>query len=136
MNAHLILKAKAGYLLGQEFIFTTPVHCVLGRSRLCQLQLPADPTVSRQHCLLEMDEHGLWAQDLASLNGTYINGERIGLGPCNSEGTHVQAPRHRLRHGDELRICDNVFRVEVRSDTPETKPHTDSHIDLPLAMCG
>jgi eukaryotic-like serine/threonine-protein kinase len=136
MIARLILKAKAGYLRGQEFVFVKPVHCVLGRSRTCHLQLPADPTVSRQHCLIEMDEHGLWAQDLASLNGTYVNGERIGLRPERSDVTQLQGPRQLLRDGDELRICDNVFGVEVHASTPGTKPHSGSHTGLPLSMCG
>lgn len=136
MIVQLILRAKAGTLRGQEFAFATPVHCVLGRSRTCHLQLPTDPTVSRQHCLIEMDEHGIWAQDLASLNGTFVNGARIGGRPERSDSTQIQGPRQLLRHGDELRICDNVFGVVLQDSTPATKPHTESHTALPLELCS
>jgi serine/threonine-protein kinase len=134
MIARLILKAKAGCLRGRAFEFATPVHCVMGRSRMCHLQLPADPTVSRQHCLIEADEYGLWAQDLASLNGTYVNGERLGPRAGLSDDTQLQGPRQLLRHGDELRICDNVFAIEVHSSTPAPKPHIESHTCLPMGL--
>ena len=49
-----------------------------------------DVTVSRRHAVLEAGEAGYRITDLGSLNGTYLNGERV--------ETAV------LRHGDELRI--------------------------------
>jgi eukaryotic-like serine/threonine-protein kinase len=115
MNAILILKATAGDLQGQKFSFTGPSYCVLGRSRNCTLRLPGDATVSRQHCLLELDDDGIWIQDLGSLNGTFVNGTKIGQREPHRDGdvTMVQPPRQCLRDGDLLRICNNVFAVEV-----------------------
>jgi pSer/pThr/pTyr-binding forkhead associated (FHA) protein len=114
MNNLLILKAIAGDLLGQEFAITSPAHCVLGRSRACMLRLPGDATVSRQHCLIELDEERVWVQDLGSLNGTLVNGEKIGQRERNYAGdsTMIQPPRHSLREGDELRIGYNTFTVK------------------------
>ena len=94
MNTILRLKATAGDLQGQEFSFTGPSYCVLGRSRSCTLRLPGDATVSRQHCLVELDNDGIWIQDLGSLNGTFVNGTKIGQREPVREGdaTMVQPP--------------------------------------------
>lgn len=114
MNTLVILKATEGGLRGQEFAFSGPANCIMGRSRSCGLRLPDDPTVSRQHCLIEIESEGAWVQDLGSLNGTHINGSRIGhREPVHGDATMVQPARRELRDGDELRVCSNVFRVEL-----------------------
>jgi pSer/pThr/pTyr-binding forkhead associated (FHA) protein len=135
MSQQLILKAVAGDLRGQEFAFAAPVRCIVGRSRTCNLRLPFDPTVSRQHCLLESDEDGLWAQDLCSLNGSFVNGSKIGTAsPRHSDATQAEVTRHHLRDGDELRVCGNVFRVRLVSDEFGTLAHSDS--ERSEVMCG
>src|SRR5262245_25500135 len=102
MTTTLILKATAGDLQGEQFRFTQPSYCVLGRSRSCSLRLPGDATVSRQHSLLELDGDGVWVQDLGSLNGTFVNGTRIGQREAQRDGdtTMVQPARQGLRDGD------------------------------------
>ena len=115
MNAALILEATAGDLRGEQFRFTRPSYCVLGRSRVCNLRLPGDATVSRQHCLLELAADGVWVQDLGSLNGTFVNGGKIGQRDARHDGdaTMVRPGRQSLRDGDLLRIGNNVFAVRV-----------------------
>jgi pSer/pThr/pTyr-binding forkhead associated (FHA) protein len=136
MSTLLILKAVAGDLRGQEFAFTAPVRCILGRSRACGLRLPFDPTVSRQHCLLESDGDGVWAQDLCSLNGTFVNGAKIGTAarPGNGEATLLEVGRYLLRDGDELRVCGNVFQVQLAAEDG-TLPPPGSREGL-MAICG
>lgn len=69
---------------------------LVGRHTGVDLRLPA-PEVSRRHCRLFFDE-GFWRlQDLRSLNGVYVNNDRV------YETT--------LYDGDLLRIGDFVFRV-------------------------
>jgi eukaryotic-like serine/threonine-protein kinase len=123
MNTTLTLKATTGDLRGQEFSFTGPSYCVLGRSRSCTLRLPGDATVSRQHCLVELDDDGIWIQDLGSLNGTFVNGEKIGQREPQRDGdvTMVQPPRQCLRDGDLLRICNNVFAIQVVEEAAVTQ---------------
>lgn len=114
MTAMLVLKATSGELEGQQFAFTAPAYCMLGRSRSCTLRLPGDITVSRQHCLIEIDGEGVWVQDLGSLNGTHINGEKIGQRERrDGDATMVQPPRQALHDGDELRVCNNTFAVRL-----------------------
>ena len=135
MNTTLILKATAGDLQGQQFRFSSPSYCVLGRSRNCTLRLPGDATVSRQHCLVELDGDGIWIQDLGSLNGTFVNGEKIGQRDPVREGdaTMVQPPRQCLRDGDLLRICNNVFAVQVVEAACVTQ-RRDSNYELALCI--
>lgn len=52
---------------------------VLGRSAGCDLVV-AHPAVSRRHAELELGDEGLLVEDLASANGTQLNGARIGSG--------------------------------------------------------
>ena len=104
MATMLILKAIAGDLRGHEFTFRSPASCVVGRSRSCMLRLPGDGTVSRQHCVIELESEGAWIQDLGSLNGTHINGSKIGQrepAPTN-DATMVQPARQSLSNGDQV----------------------------------
>lgn len=140
MTTLLILKATAGDLLGQKFPINGPAHYVLGRSRSCSLRLPGDATVSRQHCLIEVEEDGVWIQDLGSLNGTLVNGAKIGQRERggNSDATMVQPLRHGLHAGDEVRICNNGFKVEM-ADCPLICQGTPAHREsshFTLALCS
>lgn len=130
MATMMILRALTGDLRGQEFAFTGPAHAILGRSRSCTLRLPGDATVSRQHCLIELDESGAWVQDLGSLNGTLVNGEKVGQrGRAREEedATLLQPARHVLEDGDELRICNNIFAVVLNEvEMPRPRLSTGS----------
>jgi pSer/pThr/pTyr-binding forkhead associated (FHA) protein len=108
----LTLRGLTGDFRGQEFALHGPGQAILGRSRNCTLRLASDATVSRQHCLIELDEYGAWVQDLGSLNGTLVNGEKIGQRqPSAGDETMLQPPRHILQDGDELRVCNHAFAV-------------------------
>jgi pSer/pThr/pTyr-binding forkhead associated (FHA) protein len=117
----LILRALTGDLRGKEFAFSGPVDFVVGRSRTCSLRLATDSTVSRQHCVIEFNNGGAWIQDLGSRNGTLVNGTPIGPVQQNkpSEVTKLQPERHQLEDGDELRICNNIFAVNLCDESME-----------------
>jgi pSer/pThr/pTyr-binding forkhead associated (FHA) protein len=51
---------------------------VLGRREECDVSIPFDTQVSRQHARLQMTPHGeLWLTDTGSLNGTFVDKTRI-----------------------------------------------------------
>jgi pSer/pThr/pTyr-binding forkhead associated (FHA) protein len=51
---------------------------VLGRREECDLSIPFDTQISRQHAMLRLMPDGeLWLVDAGSLNGTFLGKERI-----------------------------------------------------------
>ena len=80
---------------------------LVGRSDNCTLVLSAG-SVSRWHCILDVGAEGVCVTDLHSLNGTYINEQRIIRGELNSE--------------DRLRIGQVSFKVEIECADQESVP--------------
>ena len=83
-----LLVAHGGPDAGARFLLDTPVVSV-GRHPDADILLD-DVTVSRRHVELRAVEGGHHLVDLGSLNGTYVNGDRV--------------DDVRLRSGMELRI--------------------------------
>jgi predicted component of type VI protein secretion system len=50
---------------------------IIGRRRDCNLCIPSSE-VSRRHCLLQVQDGYLTIEDLNSINGTFLNDQRIG----------------------------------------------------------
>jgi hypothetical protein len=119
MSATVTLKVVHGPLCGAEFAYRLPTLCTMGRSSDCSLRMPNDfpnRSVSRHHCLLEIDPPLVRVCDLDSMNGTFINGELIGKRESPDrppEGRPPLMPDRALADGDELRVGENVFRVSV-----------------------
>src|SRR5438132_11663403 len=74
----LALMVLDGSLAGQTFEFNGPKHVVIGRSNECEVEL-FDGRVSRRHCSIDFDGQLVQVKDLASANGTFLNGERVRL---------------------------------------------------------
>jgi eukaryotic-like serine/threonine-protein kinase len=119
MPAKITLKVSQGALSGQEFVFDETSSCVIGRASDCSPKVPDDKahrTVSRHHCLLDINPPDIRVRDFGSLNGTYVNGKKIGQrekGMSPEDGAKMSFPEHDARHGDEIRVGDTVFRIDV-----------------------
>jgi len=117
MAAQVVLEGIRGNSRGERFVFSGKTREVVGRASGCSLRVPGDdPTVSRYHCLLEIDAPLMWVEDLDSLNGTFVNDESIGRrdwGRTTETVCQAKAPPRLLVDGDELRIGDNVFEVVI-----------------------
>ena len=74
---------------GQQIV-ELGAHNSLGRHPTNSIQL-LDKIVSKEHCVIEKRGDGFVLRDLGSLNGTYVNGERV----VGERG---------LAHGDELAL--------------------------------
>jgi Nif-specific regulatory protein len=72
----------------------------------------ADPSVSRNHCVLGSRGSQIVITDLGSVNRTYING--------------MPLVEHTLRNGDEIKLGESLFLfvAEAEPETPEGKPST------------
>ena len=124
MTAIVTLTLVQGQLDTTDFEFSERTTCVIGRGEDCSPRLPDDPshrTVSRHHCLLDINPPRIRIRDLGSRNGTYVNGTNIGqrANGRTPEGIDtLPFPEHDLGDGDEIRIGANVFRVGVRGAVP------------------
>jgi hypothetical protein len=70
----------------------------IGRSLSAELRFE-DPTVSRRHAVLLVEDDGVRVLDDRSLNGVFINGERT-VSRVLADGDEVVIGRYRLRYFD------------------------------------
>jgi FHA domain/Zinc-ribbon containing domain len=86
----------------------------IGRSAMADLRLD-DPTVSRRHALIVKTETGeLRVLDDRSLNGVFVNGERVEWSPV-VDGDEVAIGRYRLHVIDtvEVPLPDSPARTQA-----------------------
>jgi DNA-binding CsgD family transcriptional regulator len=107
MGAYLEVWTPAG----RELVALEAGRLTLGADPANDLPLPADPTLSRLHAVLERYGAGWCVRDLDSRNGTLVNGQRIWR----------ERP---LRSGDELRV--GATRLVYRSDQPTSGQATQA----------
>jgi FHA domain-containing protein len=100
-----IVSAETGPLSGMSYAVHDSI--VLGRALDCDLAI-VTPHVSRQHARLEIEGQKLYIEDLGSSNGTIVNGKRA-------------SGREQLRHDDELRFHDIIFRVTQNMSRPHSE---------------
>jgi len=82
----------------ERFDVPTGKTLTIGRSATCDVVIAEDIYSSTVHARVSREDTGLWAEDLASTNGTYVNAERI------------EIPT-RLTRGDVLQVGGTVFEV-------------------------
>ncbi|MFC9243302.1 protein kinase [Streptomyces sp. NPDC057136] len=120
------LTLVSGHLDRTDHVFDERSTSVVGRSRDCSPRLPNDEhhrTVSRHHCLLDINPPVIRIRDFGSLNGTYVNGLKIGQRAQDEspeEAATQTFPEHDLTDGDEIRIGDTVFRVDIHAEDTVT----------------
>jgi hypothetical protein len=100
-----------GELKGQRWIIEQD-QITIGRGSDCDIVLPERQS-SRQHARIERDKSGYLLRDLASKNGTYVNGQEVRDKP------------YRLKDGDEIQIALCVKMGFVGTDAT-----------LPLELTG
>ncbi len=83
-------------------------HNSLGRHPSNTIQL-LDKIVSKEHCIIERRPLGFVLRDLGSLNGTYVNGDRV-----NGE--------KELRHGDDIALGSTRGRFDDGSGRAVAPP--------------
>jgi pSer/pThr/pTyr-binding forkhead associated (FHA) protein len=71
-----------------------------------------DPKVSRHHAEIVFERGFFVLHDLASANGTYVNGKRVRVAP--------------LTHGAKLRMGNSYGRFSEELPTETDQPHTEA----------
>src|SRR6187551_1702755 len=99
------LKVLKGTKAGKEIKLPIP-ECLIGRGKQCHLRTKND-AISQQHCVIITTPRGVVVRDLQSLNGTFVNGERV-------------TAEVALRGGDQLRIGPLLFEVVI--EIPKAEP--------------
>ncbi|MFN8556899.1 MAG: FAD-dependent oxidoreductase [Dehalococcoidia bacterium] len=83
-----------------------------------------DPGVSRRHALIQRDGAGYWVEDLGGLNGTWVNGRRIG-------------DRTPLRPGDVIGVGAVEFAFEAAGQAPPAPaPRPPAPVQVPAPRQG
>ena len=104
MQAKVLLEITKGEKTGQRFEFGETSRVLIGRQEDCAIVIPLK-TISRYHCLLEIHPPAVRLQDFGSLNGTFINGKKIGQRDQNVSWEEAREQQHQafdLRDGDVL----------------------------------
>jgi pSer/pThr/pTyr-binding forkhead associated (FHA) protein len=120
MTRIVTLTLMKGDDVAGEYVFTEPLRCVVGRAIDCDICVPTDPIyqdISRHHCAFELDPPSVRVRDLGSLNGTFVNGIKIGQrenlqwadDPASGSSTPVE-----VQPGDEVQLGQQtIIRVSV-----------------------
>ncbi len=108
------LSVTAGPGVGKVYRFDEPRGFTFGRAEDCSCVVENDHTFSRHHFLLEVNPPQVWLRDLGSLNGTYVNGRKVGGRPTGVEAADAEPGETiALRHGDLIKAGAYELRLKV-----------------------
>src|SRR5471030_1795517 len=96
------LRVRTAGVVGETLIVEDDL--VLGRTSLGEAG-GKDAKMSRRHARVYLDPEGqVWVEDLGSMNGTFVNGERL-------------TRARRVRLGDEIRVGRASLELVVTSSS-------------------
>ena len=119
-NTATELLVTAGPLEGQRFS-VTEAGIRLGRSSSCEISI-SDPSLSRNQCLFELRDGAVYVTDLASANGTEVNGEQLGVSS------------RALTGGDRVQAGDSELMLVVPGMDASAEGEDVSAVDLGFAQ--
>jgi pSer/pThr/pTyr-binding forkhead associated (FHA) protein len=127
MQSTITLTITTGKLSGKKYVFDRRATFMIGRNNDCHLSIPNEfyKRVSRYHCLLNINPPTLRIKDLGSLNGTYINQQKIGQRDSNKspkEACTLEFPEYDIKDGDEISLGDLVLKVAIENKEPIASP--------------
>ncbi len=116
MGSTVIFSVTAGPMKGKAFEFTEHDTFLFGRAEECHCRLPDDGQVSRRHFIVEVNPPDARVRDFGSLNGTHVNGKKIGSrekGETPEQGQRRKTPEVDLKDGDTLKAGQTEFAVKI-----------------------
>ena len=118
MPITITLTVTKGKLMSKQFNYDQHETLILGRNDDCAVVLP-ETTVSRYHCLMEIAPPSIMIRDFGSLNGTYLNGKKIGQRPAGMSCEEAQKQRTNefaVKSGDRLGFgadCEITVKISI-----------------------
>jgi eukaryotic-like serine/threonine-protein kinase len=119
MSNKVQLSVTAGPMKGKMFSFDEHDTFLFGREKECHCRLPRDGQVSRRHFIVEVNPPDARIRDFGSLNGTYVNGRKIGRrekGESPEQGQKRSYPDVELRQGDTIAVGQSMMSVAIEAD--------------------
>ena len=135
MAGKIILEVTKGELAGKTYEYEEPDRVFVGRKEDCGIVLPEN-TVSRYHCLLDINPPMIQMQDFGSLNGTFLNDEKIGQRDRDRSWEEAKSEEHEayeLHDGDRIRLgkrCELTCTI-VRAEQTDEYGTVVEEDDLP-----
>lgn len=106
MQYKLLLQNQVAGLTDRTWSISPP--STLGRENDCEMLIDHE-SISRRHCQFFLNsEEALTIKDLGSLNGTYVDDQRV---------DHAI-----LMPGQQVQVGALIFQVEILEDAGERKP--------------
>ncbi len=132
------LTVTKGCLLGKKYVYDGKTRLFVGRQGDCGIIMP-ESTVSRYHCILEITPPEVKLQDFGSLNGTFINGEKIGQREAsnNLEEKEIVHTEYVLKDGDVLGLGSSCeLTLHSTESTQEEQIKKTGKAKIKCADCG
>jgi len=127
-QARIVLRVVAGPHLGQHWVFDRPTRLTVGREAPANIRLARETGLSKSHCELHINPPQIHLVDLASTNGTLVNG--------------IAVAEAMLGHGDDFGVGETVIQIAVETAssgsvrTPEPEMQTAQTLQERIAVLG
>ena len=144
MKEKITIEIIKGEGAGQKFEYEDAERIFVGRQADCGIVLP-EKTVSRYHCLLDINPPTVKLQDFGSLNGTFLNDVKIGQRERDKSWEEASRDAHKeyeLHDGDVIGIGKKC-RLKCTVEEPDimaisgawdgTMPEADEDEENPAA---
>ncbi len=133
MPGKITIKVTKGLLAGKVYEYEEKTRIFIGRQGDCGIVLPEN-TVSRYHCILEITPPEVKLQDFGSLNGTFLNGKKIGQRERGREPEDVNIEGREIEGREEYILHDgDVLGLGSRC---ELKLGIETAVTLRCAICN
>jgi len=119
MSTHIILTIISGSYTGKKYSIDQNMACRIGSAADANIALSQDAQLglSRYHCILDIIDDKVFIKDLASTNGTSVNGKNINI---IREGVALQ-------DGDKIIMANTAFIINI----PQSNTNHTLKIDFP-----
>lgn len=100
-------EAKQGYLVwksrGKEYVIENESYVIGSSMQSADIYIDSNSTVSRKHARISRSADAYYLEDLGSMNGTYVNGEKLREGEKRLLGDHMRIKLANEEFGFEMR---------------------------------